>query len=388
METEMDKDLELVNRQTHFVSAVVSLIQMAKDKSQSIELTLTPAQQKTHLKFRDTCDNILAEYTTDNAGVDQGRIIKKVFKTLKDNIEHLKTKDVSLFTKRNSENKIITIIPGLNLGLIVSYFSEEEVARLWQYVYMMFVSSLRMIYMVNESRKKPELLDVLTTFETELGKSGMLVCGKVFNPYVGLGADSIEGVDELLKSADGIKSTGGAMSTGGMLSMLGIDKMMDVGELSKKLKNISQSDIDEATKNITDLLGASGDSDVKEVCSTLVNDIVADLKVNGLDSFSTVAERISEKIGDKFDANKMKKTALKMGNMVNNSGDLLKNLKYKDGKPIGEDILRHLSVSLGLAQTMGLGKSDEKSVEKTDKSEEKQQTRRPITKSKHGKHRQ
>jgi hypothetical protein len=384
METELDKDLELINRQTYFVSAVVSLIRMVKEKSQSIELTLTPAQQKAHLKFRETCDNILAEYTTDNTGVDQGRIIKKVFKTLKDNVENLKTKDVALFTKRNSDGKIMTIIPGLNLGLIVPYFSEEEVSRLWQYVYMMYVSSLRMIYMVNETRKKPELMETLDVFEKDLAKSGMLVCGKVFNPYVGLGADSIHDMDELMKSAEGIKKTDSVMNAGGLLGMLGIDKLMDGDKLSEQLKNISQSDIDEATKNITDLLGASGDSDVSEVCSTLVNNIVADLKENGLESFSTVADRVSEKIGNKFDVNKMKKTALKMGNMMNDSENKLKNLKDKDGNPIGEDIMKHLSIPLGLAQSMGLGKMEEKPLEKVDKLAEK--TRKPPIKSKHNKH--
>jgi hypothetical protein len=326
----------------------------------------------------------LAEYTTDNTGVDQGRIIKKVFKTLKDNVENLKTKDVALFTKRNSDGKIMTIIPGLNLGLIVPYFSEEEVSRLWQYVYMMYVSSLRMIYMVNETRKKPELMETLDVFEKDLAKSGMLVCGKVFNPYVGLGADSIHDMDELMKSAEGIKKTDSVMNAGGLLGMLGIDKLMDGDKLSEQLKNISQSDIDEATKNITDLLGASGDSDVSEVCSTLVNNIVADLKENGLESFSTVADRVSEKIGNKFDVNKMKKTALKMGNMMNDSENKLKNLKDKDGNPIGEDIMKHLSIPLGLAQSMGLGKMEEKPLEKVDKLAEK--TRKPPIKSKHNKH--
>ncbi len=382
----METDLELINRQTYFVSAVVSLIRMVKEKSQTIELTLTPVQQKAHLKFRETCDNILAEYTTDNTGVDQGRIIKKVFKTLKNNVENLKAKDVALFTKRNSDGKIMTIIPGLNLGLIVPYFSEEERTTLWQYIYMMYVSSLRMIFMVNETRKKPELMETLTEFEKDLGKSGMLVCGKVFNPYIGLGADSMS-IDEMMKSADGIKKTDSGISAGGLLGTLGIDKLMDGAKLAEQLKNITQAEIDEATKNITELLGATGDSDVKEVCSTLVNNIVADLKENGLESFSTVADRVAEKIGDKFDVDKMKKTALKMGNMMNDGENRFKNLKDEDGNPIGEDILKRLPIPFsGIMESMGFGKMDEKAPEKVEKTAEKLQPRKPPMKTKHNKH--
>ena len=51
------------------------------------------------------------------------------------------------------------------------------------------------------------------------------------------------------------------------------------------------------------------DSDIKDVCSTMVKSVLDDIKTNGIENMFTIAERVSSKIGDKLDPEKMAKTA-------------------------------------------------------------------------------
>lgn len=352
-----NENLELVMNQRFFVSAIMSLLKLCKTKSESLS-NLNETQIKSHTKFRETCDIIMNEYTNkDGSDVDQGRIIKKVFTTLKESIEELKTKNKQLFTKKNKENKITTIIPGLNLGLIVDLFDEDELKTLWQYVYMMFITSVKMIYTINQTKKNTEIWNVMLELEKDLAQSGILVGGKVFNPYVGLGAEGENmGVDELMKSAELIKDNNGNSTN--ILSSLGVDKLLDSEKLGEQLKNISQSDIDEATKNIAQLLGASDDNDINDVCSTLVNDIVADLKENGIQGMFQVAERVSSKVSNKIDMNKMKKAATKMSTMLTDNNDKLKNMKDENGNLVGEEIMKKLNLPYNLMNLFGNNKKN------------------------------
>lgn len=375
----MDQSLEILANHKYFVTGVISLIELVLSKSNEMETKgFTEKDRLSHERLRTTCKTVLEGYkygienenTKEDVAVDQGKIIKKVYNVLKNCITELKEKNLALLTKRNSEGRIITIIPGVDLGLIIASLTETDTSQLWQYLYMMYISSCKMILMINKHKQKGEVWDAVCLFERELAGTGILVAGKAFNPYIGVGGGSDTAdfsVDTMFDGVDKIKPVD---PNSGMLEMIGIDKMIDIDKLSDQLKNISQEDIDIATKNIADLLGASNDSDVKDVCSTLVQNIVKDLKENGLSNMFTTAESVTQKLGNQIDISKMKKTASMVGNFMKNSDDKLKNLKDDKGNPIGPNILKQLSMPLQLAKMMGagnMGTQSEKSPKKKGK---------------------
>ena len=130
-----------------------------------------------------------------------------------------------------------------------------------------------------------------------------------------------------------------------MLSTIGFDPAggINFSSLNEQLNNISQDEIDQATSFFTDNLLGSNDTDVSDVCKTLIGGIVDDLKENKVsslfDMFDT-AKSVSNKIASKIDENKMKKTAEQVNNLLNsNNEDKLKALKDEKGNPIGENLL-------------------------------------------------
>ena len=84
-------------------------------------------------------------------------------------------------------------------------------------------------------------------------------------------------------------------------------------------EDVKEEEIQDATKNITNIIGANDDPDVADVCNTLVRSIVDNLKENGISDMMGTLQSISQSVGDKIDPNKMKKTANTMNGFMQNS---------------------------------------------------------------------
>jgi hypothetical protein len=354
--TEEEKEKETNNKllfinQSYFVYSVMTLVKLLKEVSNKlVDDNSIPENKKiVHEKFRQTCDNIIAEYQSstslDDSSVDHVKIIKKVFYVLKDNIELIKNKDAALFTVRNSEKKITTIIPGLNINLIYSYLTEEQQKEVWTQIYTMFVSTVTMVYAnTSKSRHKKNVLDTVEYCKKELAKSS----NPMLNVFMGIG-NSESGLDlEALMNKD-IMIPGTEANTG-LLGSLGVDKLMNLENLSDEIKNFTENDVNETIDTLGGLLG--NDSDVKDVCSTMVKTVISDLKQNGIENIFDVAKRVSSQLSGLIDPNKMAKTANKMTDLMASNSDKIKDLKDDNGNPIGEQLFNQFKQTMDMANKL------------------------------------
>ena len=329
--------------QNLFVSSVVTIVNLVKNVS--IENTDKVNQDKkhSHEKLRQTCDNILKEYKNENENIDQVRIIKKVFKVLSVNHTLIKEKNNDIFTLRTQDGKIMTIIPGLNINLCVEFFDEKQTETLWDSIESMFVTSVKMVYlMTDKSRHDKNILDHVNELESKSLK-------KLNNFFIGLNnTESNELSMEQLMSSDIVIP--GTEANSGMLGKLGIDKLMNPEALADEIKKFSEDDVTDTINTLTGMLG--NDSDIKDVCSTMVKSVLEDIKSNGIENMFTIAERVSGQLSGKIDPSKMAKTATGMNDLLNSNQDKFNDFKDDKGNPVGAQFLSQFQNVLNMAHKM------------------------------------
>ena len=357
------KDQILFVMQSFFMYSVKNLVNFLKAKSESLvaENKVPEVKVESHRKLRSTCDEIMSEFDTkstnlDDSNVDQVKIIKKVFYVLKDNMTLLEAKDAKLFTIRNEEGKITSIIPGINLNLVYELMDEVEKKKVWVYLYALFVSSVNLVYSnTPENKHKKSVLDMVDKLRKE-----MVVTSKelgtdfmAFNVFMGI-SETDNGdinMDSLMSKDINIPGT---EANAGFLNNLGLGNLMNLNSLSDEIKKFTDNDVNDTVDTLGELLG--NDSDVKDVCSTMVKTVIDDLKNNGIENIFDIAQRVTSKLGGVISPEKMAKTAYKMGDLMENNKDKLKDLKDENGNPIGEDFLKQFEGTFNMAkmfQSMG-----------------------------------
>ena len=351
-----NKNQVLFVMQGFFIYSVKNLVNFLKTKSENLveEKKLPENKLEAHRKLKNTCEEIILEFTSssstmDDSTVDQVKIIKKVFYVLKDNMELLEKRDAKIFTIRNEENKITSIVPGININLLYEYLDESEQKKVWFYLFALFVSSVTLVYSnTPEAKHKKSVLDIvaklkkeMVTMSKELGTDMV-----AYNVFMGINNDSSEiNMDSLMSTEITIPGT---EANAGFLGNLGLGNLMNLGSLSEEIKKFSDNDIDETIDTLGELLG--NDSDVKDVCSTMVKTVIEDLKINGVENLFDIAQRVSSKLGGVISHDKMAKTAFKMGDLMENNKDKLKDLKDENGNPIGENIFKQFQSTFDMAK--------------------------------------
>jgi len=343
--TEEDKTNKMIYiYQNLFVSSVLTIVNLIRDVGNKNKDSI-PADKKSNFeKLFLTCEEIITQYkkTEKNTDVDQVKIIKKVFKVLTANLDFLKSRNNNLFTVRTPEGKIHTIIPGLNINLCIPFFTEEESNTLWESIESMFVTSVRMVYMMTDkSRHNTDI----TNLTNELEQKSMK---KLNNFFMGLNVINEEGtlnMEQLMTSDVVIPGT---EANSGFLGKLGVDKIMNPQALGDEIKKFNDEDINETVNTLTSMLG--NDSDIKDVCSTMVKSVLEDIKTNGIENMFSIAERVSGKLGSKIDPEKMAKTASGMHNLINSNSDKLNELKDENGNPVGAEFLKQFQNTFNMAK--------------------------------------
>jgi hypothetical protein len=276
-------------------------------------------KNKALLNMQEVCKTLITTYEELPIEKDNGTIIKKLFMVLKNNIELVQTQNENLFTKRNAKNKITTIIPGLDIRLIYQFLSDKDKQTIWNYIKLSFIATVKLIYSSNKSKCDENITKISDQFEIELAKNGINTNEMKFNPFIGTGNSKID-----------IKSVENNVDASNIFNMLNIDKLIDVNQLKEQLNVLSEADIKKTTDSITHMLG-NADDDVKEVCTTLVQNLVEDLKQNGLQNLFETLKNVSDKVSKKIDVTKIKKTAGAMNSFMEKSEEHFKNMKDENG---------------------------------------------------------
>jgi hypothetical protein len=353
--SEENKNKILFVMQSYFIYSVKSLVTFLKNTSETFatENKLQQGKEEAHRKLRSTCDEIVNEFNSvtmslNNTSVDQVKIIKKVFYVLKDNMKLLENKDAALFTIRNEEGKITSIIPGVNLNLVYELMDDTDKTIIWFYLNTLFISSVSLVYSnTPENKHKKSVLDMVTKLKKEtvsMSKS-VGIDSMAFNVFIGINSDDEINMDSLMTNDIAIPGT---EANSGFLNTLGLGNLMNLNSLSDEIKKFTDNDVNDTVNTLGQLLG--DDDDVKDVCSTMVKTVIDDLKTNGVENIFDIAQRIGSKIGGVISPEKMAKTAHKMSDLMENNKDKLKDLKDDNGNPIGENLLKQFQNTFNMAK--------------------------------------
>lgn len=372
--TEQSKNFDIAVNHKFFTNSLFKILDLVCNKSVMIiqqleenynndaqtELNVKNTNKyKAHMKLQETSKFIKDGFgLNQNTNFDEGKIIKKIYKVLTANLDKLYPEpSVQLFQLKNENNEVVTFIPGLDINLVVKnkMFDDNDLKQLWGNIYMVYISSANMVSVINK-KKNAQVCKIIPKMREKVLEYG--VCdekgGLFFNPFVGLNVETGEyDVNSMFANTDNLNNNND-VNVDNLLKMSGVDKLFNIDQLSSQIRDIKEEDITEATNNITKLIGAEGDSDINEICSELVQNVVQDLKSttnNGgqLNMFE-IAQSVASRIGGKMKPDKFNKTANHFQNFMNNSQNNLKNLKDENGNPIGEKLMG----SLNMAQMMGM----------------------------------
>lgn len=341
---EEKEKLEIKLNNIHFATSIVSITEMVQKKSKEY-MEEYGSNSKSHMVLQKKCATTLNHYRDSSSTLDESKIIKKVYRTLRDNMELLTNKDPKLFDiKDPSTNRLVTIIPGVDIGLLYPLLEEKEQTRLWQFLSLLFISNVNMVHAVNQVKKerKEKIDECVKTLKKSLVDTGIDINGILFNPYVGLSGSTEYGITELYAGEDPTTKGEGGMQTVKLekiAGMLGINVDDMSNDLMEKCKNITDEEIDEVINNVTSMVGVSGDNDVNSVCGTMIKHVLKDIKENGIDNLTQTAHNTINKMEKEMDIKKMKKTASKMKDYIDGSYDKLENMKDEKGNNIGKTVM-------------------------------------------------
>ncbi|AYV80954.1 MAG: hypothetical protein Harvfovirus11_16 [Harvfovirus sp.] len=306
-------------------------------------------------------------------GVDtekKGALIKKVFMILDIYFDLLKTNDPKLFnlySKHKGRAVRVTIIPGIDFGSLWDKFDAVSQERLWNYVKLMYISSS---YMIGSSGNTNNVVspEKVKSLNSDIGikpaelydqfwkvyPNSTLVTKKIFNPFEGVGENNTEyGLSDLLsgpKLLPDQTAPGGLGGLGNIGKLLGIEKMINMEDLAKQLKNITKEQIENATKSIKSLLG-DVDENTSEMIDLMLTDITDELKKeelgvgNPLNNLVNIAQNVAHKMIPKIDSRKVD-----MAQVWNSTRNMASKCQDKDGKPIFDGPNNPLSLVTSLLE--------------------------------------
>lgn len=315
----------------NFTNSLIEITTLLKDASIAHvggDLDNDSKLHRSHNKLRAMCDELKHGFTM-NKEYDDGMIIKKIYKTLTQYYDKIyPNPTLDLFSMKNEDGKTITIIPGIDAQLVTHMLSEEELKILWSHLYMMYIATIEMIIVVNVDKKNTKLYQKIGLLRKKVVELGVIKKDLSFNPFVGVGLDAksydIENMFANIEATTPASGLGGASAISSILKMAGIDKAINIDQINDQMTDINEDDIATATNMITNMFGTTKDSNVGDVCSTLVTEFISDFKkdqsANPLDKFCNTAQSIIAKLeSNQIDRNKMKETMSHLGTFMENA---------------------------------------------------------------------
>lgn len=385
------EELRIKLNKTHFITSIVTITELVKETSVK-HIERTGKTSKNHVFLQKMCNSTLSYYKSDgdnNKKFDESKIIKKIYRTLRDNMELLLNNNDDLFNiKDSTTNKLITIIPGVDVGLVYSKLSDRSKTELWKSFYLLYISTVNMVHTVNtvKGERKIKIDECTTELKKRLAEKGMNVRGMLFNPFIGIEGSDEFGITELYTQGpmENKSDNGGTAGIENIAKLVGFDIEKVTQNLSDQLKDITDEQIGEVTEKIKGIMGAEGDDEVSDVCGSLIKGVLSDIKSNGMTDLRQTAKNTMERMENDIENNmtkeKMEKTAGKMMGFMKKSYKKLGKMKDAKGNNIGSLLSGALKTYMN-SETLkeyGLDMEDELSGgsdEDEDEDEDKDQNK-------------
>jgi hypothetical protein len=314
--TDIEK-LEILVNNRYFIISTCELVNLINSKSLSLNI-----QNREHRRLQLYCEELL-EGIKDSS-FDMTKLIKKIYKNVNKHLNKItqSPEDPSIFKEKNAEGKIVTILPGINIGLIINELNTDELKKLWGLFFVMYISSVRMITITNKLKKEGKIWDAIPILQDKVTKLNITIGNEqiLFTPYVGVEGVNDLSVNSMIEGVDKVKSKTPAEMTAELLKNFGlpIEGDVDFKKINEELKNIPAEKLDETKKSVHDLLNIKDKKETKEVFDTLIDGVAKEIKSGGFGEIKDVgdifeiAKKLSSKIGGQIGDEKMQRAGLDM----------------------------------------------------------------------------
>jgi predicted transcriptional regulator len=129
-----------------------------------------------------------------------------------------------------------------------------------------------------------------------------------------------------------------------MMDNLGLGNLVNISELDDQIKSLNENDIKSTSNEISKILGADDNPDVKDICDLLVTEIFGNLKETGIsgvfDTIQNVQNKLKDTLGSKNNMEKMEKTKTQLDSFMKNAKEKVSQMKDENGNPIGDNIMK------------------------------------------------
>ena len=278
------------------------------------------------------------ENNEEEERLSERKILVKIYSIMRSNTDLLLERDPELFNLKDNKKVIMTIIPGIDIGLIYKRLSEEDEKRIWRLLSVLFITVTRMVHAISGKKIKKKHKDKIKStneaLEKQLSEEGINVQQMLFNPFLGLGEDGEDfGIDSLFAGSD-------PKGKGGADSLLNIESVaqklgINIDELDKnireKCKDITDEEINAVTGKITEIFGGDGDENVSDVCGTMIKHVIDDVKEHGIKDMKKTTKNTLKKTEKDLGKKKLKKAAKKMKKFVEKKHKGLANIAGAKG---------------------------------------------------------
>lgn len=368
----MSEDLDLNPEQSHQMSQVSQVSQVSMDVVLIHRFVVANVAILNLLKKYTSTDPNLSKLdsTIDrcveslkSSSFDFQKTLRKIYDALKtvEATEKIKNADPTLFEMRNSSNKIISILPGINIKQVYSYLSEEDVSMFWQYLYLIVLSTFNIFYLKNSKKinAQSNVVDMLKNISSKVNES-ITMGDLMFNPYMGVDAGKTREdytLDDLFAQTADFKTGDQLSYLDGILQAMGINNLasaINEDELNSKLAALNDSDLQMATEQIANILGASNDPNAQNVCGKLVKNLVSELQTKGISNVGEVLQSVSKNSRSDINVTEMQQTMSYVKNFMDSGEERLKDLKDEKGKPIDPQLLNSIMGPMNMLKAMGL----------------------------------
>lgn len=253
------------------------------------------------------CENFIQVFDK----LQMGKVIMKYLTIMRPNKTALKAHDETLF-----DNDFV-ILPEINMYLIWPNLTTAQKSKTWKNLNILFI--LSELLMTNAEKENQKETKVETT-DDDITKNSKIG----FNPYLGIMPDNPNPeftVESLFSGPETLPGDEPDDKEPGMMG--GIGDMFNMRKWANEIKNLTPESIDEATKNLVDMLGPGNNS---QAFTCLIDNINKHLKNtdiskgNPIKNLKEIANMVS---GDL--KNKMESGELDLANMMESTADVTKN---------------------------------------------------------------
>ncbi len=302
----------------HFISGLLDLCDLLKTYSENLPLNKEKNNEEyiAHQILQRHCTNYIENHK--NPTFDFGKIIRKIYLSITTNYKLFYNLDLNLF-KIIENDKIITIIPNLNIDLVSMFFNDDELKRLWVDIYLLYICSVELVYMKPDNRKKMSHkiynnLDVLYNKLNEFNGKFTLV-----NIYKGVSTNNdteILGIDDLYKNFTTTESEGGLVPMG-LLNNVAQDPDA-LYKMIGDVPDIPEDSFDEINNILCGLFGTSTDN--KPVINNLVKNVFDEIKNGKHTDMNSLLANIHQKVASTCDKQSLMKLT------ENKNSEIFKNM--------------------------------------------------------------